>query len=165
MAHETAEDLRELQRLLDESHASAGGHLKSIFSDERRVSAAELPERLAGVQVTALATVTAKGEPRVAPVDGLFYRGQLWFGSSHESMRFRHIRARPAVSATITHGEKFAVVVHGRAVEVDPRTADGGGFLAYLTEVYGPEWEQWYPESPPYARIEARRMFTFGGVD
>lgn len=164
MAHETEEDLRELQRLLDESHAAAGSHLKSIFSDERRVTAAELPERLTGVQVMALATVTAKGEPRVAPVDGLFYRGHFWFGSSHESMRFRHIRARPSVSATVTHGESFAVVMHGRAVEVDPREADGGGFLAYLREVYGPGWESWYPESPPYARIEPERMFTFGGV-
>ena len=164
MAHETQEDLRELQRLLDESHAAAGPHLREIFSDERRVSAADLPDRLTGVQVLALATVTAKCEPRVAPVDGLFYRGKLWFGSSERSLRFRHIRARPSVSATVTHGEEFAVVVHGTAVEIDPRTADDGGFLAYLKEVYGPQWEDWYPASPPYARIEPTRMFSFGGV-
>ena len=164
MAHETPEDLLELQRLLDDSHAAAGSHLRSIFSDERRVSAADLPGRLAGVQVTALATVTARGEPRVAPVDGLFYRGKVWFGSSHDSMRFRHIRARPSVSATITHGEDFALVVHGTAVEVDPKTADEGGFLRYLKEVYGgDDWEEWAGDSP-YARIEPIRMFTFGGV-
>ena len=164
MAHETPEDLAELQRLLDDSHAAAGSHLKTIFSDERRVVAADLPGRLTGVQVLALATVTARGEPRVAPVDGLFYRGRFWFGSSEQSMRFRHIRARPSVSATVTHGETFAVVVHGTAVEVDPLTADDGGFLAYLKEVYSPQWEDWYPQTPPYARIEAKRMFTFGGV-
>ena len=164
MAHETEEDLRELQRLLDESHAAAGAHLRTIFSDERRVTAADLPGRLKGVQVLALATVTAKCEPRVAPVDGLFYRGRFWFGSSQQSLRFRNIRARPSVSATVTHGEDFAVVLHGTAVEVDPRTADDGGFLSYLKEVYGPKWEEWYPESPPYARIEPSRMFTFGGV-
>ena len=46
MAHETPEDLAWLQRLLDESHASAGPHLRDIFSDERRVAAADLPERM-----------------------------------------------------------------------------------------------------------------------
>ena len=164
MAHETPEDIAELQRLLDASHAAAGPHLREIFSDERRVAAADLPARLAGVQVLALATVTAKGEPRVAPVDGLFYRGRLWFGSSERSMRFRHIRARPSVSATITHGEEFALVVHGKAVEIDPRTADEGGFLEYLKEIYGgDDWEDWGGSSP-YARIEPERMFTFGGV-
>jgi uncharacterized pyridoxamine 5'-phosphate oxidase family protein len=163
VAHETPEDIAELQRLLDESHAGAGPHLREIFSDERRVSAAELPGRLPGVQVLALATVTAKGEPRVAPVDGLFYRGSFWFGSSERSMRFRHIRARPAVSATVTHGEEFAVVVHGRAVEVDPRTADDGGFLRYLAEIYGGDWSDW-GGGAPYARIDAERMFSFGGV-
>ena len=48
MAHETPEDIAELQRLLDASHAAAGPHLREIFSDERRVAAADLlePERM-----------------------------------------------------------------------------------------------------------------------
>lgn len=157
---ETAEDVRELQRLLDDSHAGAGEHLRSIFSDERRVPAAELPELLPGVQVLHLATVTASGEPRVAPVDGLFFRGRFWFGSSEKSMRFRHIRARPAVSATVTHGEEFAVVVHGTAQEVDLGAPEHRGFRDYLGEVYGSDWEDWGSEAP-YARIEPARMFTF----
>jgi uncharacterized pyridoxamine 5'-phosphate oxidase family protein len=164
VAHETPEDIAELQRLLDESHAAAGPHLRNIFSDERRVSAADLPARLPGVQVLALATVTAKGEPRVAPVDGHFYRGKFHFGSSSRSMRFRHIRARPAVSATVTHGEEFAVVVHGTAVEFDIEQPENKPFRDYMIEVYGPEWETWYNENPPYARIEPAKMFTFGGV-
>ena len=164
MAHETPEDLTRLQQLLDESHSSAGPHLKNIFSEERRVSAADLPARLPGVQVLALATVTASGEPRVAPVDGHFSRGEFWFGSSSRSMRFRHIRARPAVSGTVTHGEEFAVVVHGTAVEIDVSAPEHKGFRDYLIEVYGPEWETWYGEVPPYARIEPVKMFTFGGV-
>jgi uncharacterized pyridoxamine 5'-phosphate oxidase family protein len=164
LAHETPDDLQELQRLLDSSHSAAGAHLRNIFSEERRVSAADLPGRLSGVQVLALATVTAQGEPRVAPVDGLFYRGRFWFGSSESSLRFRHIRARPSVSATVTHGEEFAVVVHGTAVEVDLRAPENEGFLAYLKETYGGDWEDWGGESP-YARIEPWRMFTFGGVN
>jgi hypothetical protein len=161
VAHETPEDLAELQRLLDESHASAGAHLKRIFSDERRVPAAELPERLKGAQVLALATVTAAGEPRVSPVDGHLYRGKIWFGSSPDSLRFRHIRKRPAVSGTITHGEEFALVVHGVAHEIDYEQPEHEGFRGYLTEVYG---DMSWARGQPYAWIEAKKMFTFGGV-
>ena len=158
--HETPEDLDELQRLLDESYQRGGAHLRSIFTEARRVPAAELPGLLTGVQVTHLATVTAVGEPRVAPVDGLFYRGKLWFGSSAESVRFRHIRARPQVSASIAHGERFAVLVHGRAHEVDTADPALAQFVDYLLEVYGPAWRDFGPGCP-YAWIEARRMFTF----
>jgi hypothetical protein len=161
VAHETPEDIAELQRVLDRSHASAGVHLQRIFSEERRVPAAELPGRLQGVQVLALATVTARGEPRVAPVDGHLYRGKIWFGSAPDSMRFRHIRARPSVSATITHGEDFALVVHGVAHEIDYDAPEHEGFRAYLTEVYdGTGWAR----GNPYAWIEPWRMYTFGGV-
>jgi uncharacterized pyridoxamine 5'-phosphate oxidase family protein len=163
LAHETAEDIRELQRLLDESHAAAGAHLKRIFSDERRVSAEDLPGHLTGVQVTALGTVTAAGEPRVAPVDGLFYRGRLWFGSAPDSNRFRNIRARPQVSASITHGEEFALVVHGTARVVDLNGDEHAGFAEYIGEVYGVDKIDW-SKGHPYAWIEAKRMFSFGGV-
>jgi len=159
--HETDDDLRSLQELLDASHAAAGPHLRSIFSDERRIPAAELPALLPGVQVLALATVTARGEPRVAPVDGLFFRGRFWFGSAQNSARFRHIRARPAVSATHLRGEELAIVVHGRAVEIDPRAPERADFRAYLNETY-PGWDDaGWAAGAPYARIEPSAMFTF----
>ena len=159
--HETDADLRELQDLLERSHAGAGPHLRSIFSDERRIPAAELPALLPGVQVLALATVTARGEPRVAPVDGLFFRGHWHFGSGESSARFRHIRARPAVSATHMHGEELAVVVHGQAREIDPRADEHAGFRAYLNATY-PGWDDAdWAAGAPYARIEPTAMFTF----
>jgi uncharacterized pyridoxamine 5'-phosphate oxidase family protein len=159
--HETENDLRALQELIDASHANAGPHLRAIFGDDRKIPAAELPALLPGVQVLALATVTARGEPRVAPVDGLFFRGRFHFGSSPESARFRHIRARPAVSATHMRGEELAVVVHGQAVEIDPRAPEHAGFRGYLNETY-PGWDDadWAADAP-YARIEPSAMFTF----
>lgn len=161
--HETAEDIARLQELLDASHAGAGAHLRSIFADERRIGAAGLPARLPGVQVTHLATVTAKGEPRVAPVDGLFFRGALHVGTAPGAMRARHLRARPQVSASIADGERFAVVIHGRAVELDLDATEHDGLRGYYTEVYGQTWEA-FRQGNPYWRIEAERMFTFGGL-
>ena len=158
--HETDDDLRELQELLDESYARAGDHLRSIFTPDRRLSAPRLARMLTGVQVLNLATVTAAGEPRVAPVDGLFFRGRFWFGSSHTSVRFRHIRARPAVSAALTRGEELAVIVHGTAHEVDTASVDARPFRDYCVQVYGESWYDW-GASAAYARIEPTRMFTY----
>ena len=163
--HETPADITALQALLDRSYAAAGAHLLRIHTPERRLSAEQVAERLTGMCLLALATVTAHGRPIVGPVDGIFYRGAFHFGSSPDSVRFRHIRARPHVSATHLPGEELAVTVHGRAVPVDVRSDEDAGFRQTLVEVYvpryGPEWEKFLDSGPLYARIEADRMFTF----
>jgi hypothetical protein len=159
--HETEDDLTQLQRLLDASYDRAGTHLRSIWGEETRLDAKELAHELGGIQVLDLATVNARGEPRVAPVDGLFFRGHLWFGSAESSFRFRNIRANPAVSAAITRGlETFLVIAHGTAVETDPRGPDSGGFADYAREVYDFDWDAAHPEAP-YARIDARTLLAF----
>lgn len=163
--HETPADLRALQDLLDRSHAAAGAHLRRIITPERRLDAAAVAERLTGMCLLALATATADGRPIVGPVDGVFFRGAFHFGSSPDSLRFRHIAARPHVSATHLPGEELAVTVHGRAVGVDVRSEEGAGLRRTLLEVYvpryGEEWEEFLDSGPVYARIDADRMFTF----
>ena len=160
--HETAEDLARLQELIDRSYAGAGPHLLRIHTPERRLSAEQVAERLTGMRLLALATVSRAGKPFVGPVDGIFYRGAFHFGSAPDSLRFRHIRARPRVSATHLPGEELGVTVHGRAVAVDVRE---GGFRRALLEVYvpryGEQWEEFLDSGPTYARIDADRMFAF----
>jgi nitroimidazol reductase NimA-like FMN-containing flavoprotein (pyridoxamine 5'-phosphate oxidase superfamily) len=163
--HETPDDLDRLQSLLDASHEAAGPHLRSIITAERRLTATEVCARLRGMCLLALATVTSDCRPVIGPVDGIFYRGSFHFGSSPDSLRFRHIARRPQVSATHLPGEHLAVTVHGRAEPVDVRASEHEGFRAVLLEVYvpryGPEWEDFLDSGPVYARIEASRMFTF----
>jgi hypothetical protein len=159
--HETSTDLDALQQLLDDSYARAGEHLRSIHTPERRVHAPDVARVLQGVRVLNLATVTASCEPRVSPVDGIFYRGQFWFGSGDNSLRFRHLRARPQISGSHTVGETFAVIVHGRAAEIDVNASEHEGFLRTLHEVY-PQWSEWYGDEPaPYARIDAELMYAY----
>lgn len=159
--HEIENDLQELQELLDASYERAGSHLRSIWGEETRLDAAALVNEMTGVQVLDLATVTPKGEPRVAPVDGLFYRGHFWFGSAENSVRFRNIRSNSAVSGVVTHGlETFLVLVHGNAEEIDPRGPQAGGFAKYPREIYDFDWDEMHPTAP-YARIEARTMLAF----
>jgi len=159
--YETDDDLQRLQELLDRSYARAGSHLRSIWGPETRLDARGLSEELAGIQVLDLATVTPRGEPRVAPVDGLFFRGRLWFGSAADSQRFRNIRANPAVSGSITRGlETFLVLVHGRAVETDPRGPEAGGFARLPRELYDFDWDAAHPTAP-YAWIDASTLLAF----
>lgn len=166
--YETTADLAALQELLDRSAAAAGRHLRDIITPERRLRAAEVCAQLTGMRLLALATATADGRPLVGPVDGIFYRGAFHFGSSPDSVRFRHIRRRPDVSATHLPGEHLAVTVHGRATIIDVKSQHAG-FREALLEVYvpryGPQWEEFLDSGPVYARIEANRMFTFHAQD
>jgi hypothetical protein len=163
--HETTSDLQKLQDVLDRSYAGAGEHLLSIHTPERRLSAEQLAEQLTGMCLLTLATVTRDGRPITGPVDGIFFRGAFHFGSSPHSFRFRHIRARPDVSATHLPGEHLAVTVHGRAAMVDWNTDDGAGFRRTLLDIYAPrygeQWEEMLESGATYARIEPERMFTF----
>jgi nitroimidazol reductase NimA-like FMN-containing flavoprotein (pyridoxamine 5'-phosphate oxidase superfamily) len=163
--NETPADLAALDDLLAGSYASAGPHLLRIHTPERRLTAEQIAERLTGMRLLALATVTADGRPLVGPVDGIFLRGAFHFGSAPDSIRFRHIRARPQVSATHLPGEELAVTVHGRAVPVDVRAEAGAELRQALLDVYvpryGAEWEEFLDSGPVYARIEAERMFAF----
>jgi Pyridoxamine 5'-phosphate oxidase len=160
--HETVEDLAQLQELIDRSYAGAGPHLLRIHTAERRLSAEQVAERLTGMRLLALATVSRDCRPVVGPVDGIFYRGAFHFGSSPDSIRFRHIRERPQVSATHLPGEELAVTIHGRAVPIEVE----GGFRQALLDIYvpryGPEWETDFLDTGPvYARIDADKMFTY----
>jgi hypothetical protein len=164
--HETPAELHQLQALLDTSAASAGPHLQGIISDERRLGATEVVDRLAGMCLLVVATVTADGRPLVGPVDGYFLHGSFWFSSGRDSVRMRHLGARSAVSATHLPGEDLAVTVHGRGelFEVaDPAYAE---FRQAMLNEYlpkqGPAFEAWLDHVNPLgARIRAEKMFTF----
>jgi Pyridoxamine 5'-phosphate oxidase len=163
--HESPADIEALAELLERSYAGAGAHLLRIHTPPRRLLAEGIVARLTGMCLLALATVTADCRPIVGPVDGIFYKGAFHFGSSPDSVRFRHIRKRPQVSATHVPGEELAITVHGRAVPVDVQAEEGAGLRRALLEIYvpryGEEWEKFLDSGPVYARIDADRMFTF----
>ena len=160
--HETPADIAALQALLDRSYASAGEHLLRIHTPERRLSAERIAEKLTGMTLLTLATVTADGRPIAGPVDGIFFRGAFHFGSAPDSVRFKHVRARPQVSATYLPGEQLGITVHGRAEMVD---VSEGPFRQALLGVYVPRygegWEKFLDSGPVYARIEPERMYAF----
>ena len=163
---ETPEEINRLQQLLDQSMAGAGPHLRGIITDERRLSAQQLCERLQGMRLLALATVTADGRPLVGPVDGYLLHGSFYFSSGRDSVRMRHLAARPACSATHLPGDELAVTVHGRAELFEMSDPAGGelrqAMLDHYLPLQGPEFETWLNEIDALgARISAEKVFTF----
>src|SRR5437764_8864860 len=163
---ETAEELGNLQRLLDHSMAGAGEHLRGIITGERRLSAADLAGRLQGMRLLTVATVTADGRPLAGPVDGYLLHGSFWFSSGRGSVRMRHLAARPAVSATHIAGEHLAVTMHGTAevfaVSDPARPELRQAMLEHYLPIQGPDFERWLDGIDALgARIRPAKVFTF----
>ena len=163
---ETPEEMARLQDLLDSSMERAGPHLRGIITERRRLLAPELTGRLLGMRLLVLATVTADGRPLCGPVDGYFLHGTFWFSSGRDSVRMRHLAARPAVSATHLLSDELAVTVHGRAEILaldDPASqALRQAMLDEYLPKQGPSFEEWLDDLDGWAaRIEPEKMFTF----
>ena len=144
---ETPEEMARLQDLLDSSMAAAGPHLRDIITERRRLRAPQLTERLQGMRLLVLATVTSDGRPLCGPVDGYFLHGTFWCSSGRDSVRMRHLAVRPAVSATHLPGEDLAVTVHGSA-EIfgldDPVSQElRQAMLDEYLPKQGPSFEKW----------------------
>ena len=162
---ETPDDMNRLQQLLDRSAAGAGPHMRGIITEDRRLSAEQLCQKLQGMCLLALATVTADGRPLVGPVDGYLLHGSFYFSSGTDSVRMHHLAARPAVSAIHLPGDELAVTVHGRAELFDisdPAYGLRQAMLDYYLPKQGPAFEAWLDGADSIgARIVAEKMFTF----
>jgi general stress protein 26 len=163
---ETPTDLIALQELLDASAVSAGTHLRGVISEDRRLTAQQVCDKLQGMRLLVLGTATADGRPLVGPVDGYFIHGDFWFSSGKDSVRMRHIAARPFVSATHVPNEQLAITVHGRA-EIfelnDPERPElREAMLDHYLPIAGEAFRDWVDSGDSYgARIRADKMFTF----
>lgn len=162
--HEQPDDLAALAAVIDDSYQHATAHLLSIHEPERRLDAAAVAAELTGMRLLVLSTTTRDGRPITGPVDGVFYRGRFHFGSSPDSVRFRHIRERPEVSVTHLPGEHLAITVHGTAEIIDVNEPEHAEFRQTLVDIYFPRYgDAWLPilDGGTFARIHPRRMFTF----
>ncbi|WP_405106773.1 pyridoxamine 5'-phosphate oxidase family protein [Micromonospora sp. NBC_01405] len=144
---ETPEELIELQALLDVSLSRATSHLRSIINSERSLTAEQLTQVLTGMCTLALATVTAKGEPRISGVDGHFLHGRWHFGTARGAAKARHLAVRSAVSAAHMRGEDLGVFTHGTVEILNPQDGepaeDWPDLLAYFKGFYGEDSFDW----------------------
>jgi general stress protein 26 len=141
--YETAAEVAALQNLLDTSRAGSTAHLRDIITDARALDAAGLVRHLDRMCTLSVATVTARGEPRISALDGHFLHATWTFSTSGTSAKARHLQARPAVSVAYIDGERIGVFAHGRAdriTEDDPAWTET---LDHWTAHYGSSPLSW----------------------
>lgn len=161
---ETDAELEQMQALLDSSLPRSTEHLQSIITPgERTLTASQLSAVCAGMCTMAVATVTAKGEPRISAVDGHLLHGSWYFSTARGAAKAIHLTARPGVSLAYIRGEEIGVFVHGTAQPMNPVGGpdddDWPDLLQYMTDYYGSSPLSW--GDVVYYRLLANWMVVF----
>jgi uncharacterized pyridoxamine 5'-phosphate oxidase family protein len=135
-------------------------HLLAIVKPERQLTARQVVRYLQGTKHVAFATVNERGEPRVAPLDGVFIRGRFTVSTGGRAARLRHLRANPACSAAHVDGDTIGIVVNGHATVIG--AGDNG------VDEIEPVWRDIYGSSPfergegvVLMRIEPTSMWAY----
>jgi hypothetical protein len=160
---ETPTEIKALDALLDASRARASAHLRSIVTPQKALDATRTIATLTGMRTVALATVTARCEPRISAADGHFLHGRWIFGTDRAAAKATNLAARPAASVSYTEGETVGVWTHGYVTTLNP--ADGSDdpawpeVLAHLTAHYGGSPYEW--GEIVYYRLEPTWMIGY----
>jgi general stress protein 26 len=158
--YESPAEIAALQTLLDESRAGSTAHLRGIVTDEHTLGAAELAGLLTGMRVLSVATVTARGEPRISALDGHFLHGTWTFSTDGSAAKARHVAARPAVSVAHIDGETMAVFSHGTAERIAETDPLWPATLDHWTTHYGSSPLSWGPDVRLY-RLRPHWMVAY----
>jgi hypothetical protein len=153
-------DIATLQNLITRSIEQAGDFLRMSFQmPQHSLSARQLVRYLKGTVTVAFATVTAHGEPRIAPVGSILYRGEFYIPTVAAAARVKHIERGSAISLSYFEQGDFAVIVHGRGQIVrlaDPVFADLEKVQKESTGQTVRDWGEGV-----YIRVFADRLYTF----
>ena len=161
--YETPDELATLQQLIDDSFARSSEHLRSIMEEPRRLTAERIAAEVPSPAVLNVATVTARGEPRISALDGHFVHGRWYFTTAGDSPKARQLAARSAVSASYTPRDGYGIFCHGHAAllnEGDERTM----VIEHCTRVYGQSPET-FGEGIAYVRIDPHWFVGFAFSD
>lgn len=158
--YETAAELAALQDLLDASFARASDHLTSIMAPDRRLTAEQLAADITGIAVLNVATVTARGEPRLSAVDGHFLHGRWHFTTDGASPKARQLHARPATSVSYTPRDGYGVFCHGRARFLERNSGEFAVLHDHFVQTYGQSPDEW-GSNIAYVQVQPSWMVGF----
>jgi GNAT superfamily N-acetyltransferase/predicted pyridoxine 5'-phosphate oxidase superfamily flavin-nucleotide-binding protein len=126
---------------------------------EHSLTAQQLIDCWQDVQTVALTTVTMRGEPGIAPIGSLLYRGDIYIPTVATAARTRHVMKQPAVSLTLFRENELAILVHGYATIISPDSEDFDALenLLYAsTQTKTGEWGEGV-----YLHIQAEAIYTY----
>jgi len=158
--YESDDDIRELQALLDRTFARANPHLAGIVKPERRLNARQIVRYLQGTKHVAFGTVNAEGEPRVAPLDGVFIRGRFTVSTGGRAARLEHLRRNAACSGAHMDGDVVGIVVNGRATIIGREDTGADEIEPVWREIYGSSPFEW-GKGVVFMRIEPSSMWAY----
>jgi uncharacterized pyridoxamine 5'-phosphate oxidase family protein len=157
---ESENEMRELQALMDRTIAHANPHLLGIVKRERQLNARQVVRYLQGTKHVAFATVNERGEPRVAPLDGVFIHGRFTVSTGGRAARLKHLRTNPACSATHMDGDTIGIVVHGLATIIGQGDEGADELEPVWRDIYGSSPFEW-GEGVVFMRIEPTSMWAY----
>ena len=158
--YESPQEIARLDEQLRSSIERAGPFLRSSFGmPEHSLSARQLVHHLQGAPTVALATVTAKTEPRVAPIGAFFFHGHFYIPTTMHSARVRHLRRRPAISLTLFEGIEFAVIVHGNVVILGEESPEFEALIDIQRETQSASVRDWGEGA--FIRVDADVIYTY----
>jgi general stress protein 26 len=160
--YETPEEIAALQEILDRSHAGSTDHLRAIIGPDRTLRAADIAALMTGMKVLSVATVTARGEPRISALDGHFLHATWTFSTSGTSAKAQHIARRPAVSIAHIDNEELAVFAHGQVQTMHPGEPSWDEMLAHWTAHYDSSPLSWGDDVRLY-RFQPEWMVGYTG--
>jgi hypothetical protein len=158
--YESDVEIAELQGLLDRSMTNAGPHVSSIFDRSNWLSARQVCLHLQGVKQVAAATVSSKGEPRVAPIDAVLFHGRFYLSTDMKSLRARHLVKRPAISVTYFESADPVIMAHGRAVFVPTSNPEFPALDSEWIKAYGKSILELSP-TVTLIRVDPAKMFAY----
>jgi hypothetical protein len=157
---ESDDDVVALQALIDRTLAHANPHLAGIVKPERQLNARQVVRYLQGTKHVAFATVNERGEPRVAPLDGVFVRGRFTVSTGGQAARLRHLRANPACSAAHVDGDTIGIVVHGHAAIIGRDDPGADELEPIWRGIYGSSPFEW-GDGVVFMRVEPTSMWAY----
>ena len=160
--HETREDSATFDRLLSTSIEKAGPFIReSLQMPAHSLSAEQLLRHWNRFLTAAVATTTARGEPRVAPTGVALFRGHFAVPTVAEAARTKAIKARPALSISLFDEGDLAVILHGRATIVGKRDPTFEQLAALHRELAnGEDVTSWHGEGV-YLWVTPETLYTF----
>lgn len=157
---ESDEEIEALDVLMERTLARANEHLLGIVKPERRLNARQVTRYLQGTKHVAFATVNERGEPRVAPLDGVFLHGRFTVSTGGSAARLRHLRANPACSAAHMDGDVVGIVVHGHAAIIGRGDEGVEAIEPVWRDIYGSSPFEW-GEGVVFMRVEPTSMWAY----
>jgi uncharacterized pyridoxamine 5'-phosphate oxidase family protein len=162
--YETNKELRELQQLIESSMQKVGEQMRAIFHPpSQTLSGRQVSKHLKGIKHIALATVTSKSEPRVAPVDTIFIHGKFYTSTDKGAFKALHLAKRPQVSVCYFRGDDIAIIVHGKGEIIERTHPDFQEINKVWVKHYGSGVLDW-SENGIYIRINPDKMFTHARI-